>query len=212
MLHPVRICKVGIAILLFAESTAFAYKGYEGIGIALRGVVDVRLQEPIHGLIRIERHEVAVARADVQLEPVRVPHKADKFVRYLYRLNVDDLHIRLSVLCRKTVLLGNLVDDFGYPVAVLCLLVNILVERAKNGAYRIVPLGRKTDSQPLDGVFIEHIIGVDKFKLIVLVAQIIAYAEGYVYGRCLNVFALSARLIDIDKQLTILAFGKSDYL
>ena len=119
----------------------FADESYERVGIALRGVIDVRFQELVHRLIRIERHEVAVARADVQFEPVRIAHKPDKFVRYLYRLNIDDLHIRLSVLGCKTVLLCDLVDDLGYLVAVLRLLIYVLVKRTEDGAYRVVSFG-----------------------------------------------------------------------
>ena len=98
----------------------------------LRCIVHIGFQKFVDRLVRVESHEMAVARSDVQFETVRVSYKPNKLIRNDYGFNIHAVDVRIAVYFSETILFIYGIVDFRNGVSAACLFVYTFVERTVN--------------------------------------------------------------------------------
>ena len=139
MLRFVRVFQIRVFVLFFAERFFFAHEIDKRPPVFLRCIVHVRFQKAIYPLIRIERHEMTVARARVQIEPVFIPHKPHEFICDFYRFDIHAIHIFSAVDFAERVLFIHRKIHFRYRVAAARGRIYALIERALNRTDHVIP-------------------------------------------------------------------------
>ena len=214
MLNLVGVFEISI-IVRFAISELYAKRaifGKEIIGDFLSSIVNVCFKKFIYLFVCVKCHEMAIARSRSrkQFKTVEVTHKADKFIRNYNGLDVYAIYIRFAVYFAETILP---VDSVIYPVnrvIARLFISNACIERTVNRTYRVIPYGVLFYLEVRHFILKQRSFEVQKFERIIEETYFVVYRSGDIYRRGSHL--ISARLINVNKQFFIRAFGKLNYL
>ena len=101
---------------------------------------------------------MAVARSNVEFEPVGIANETYKLIRNDYRFDVYAIDVWLAVYLAETILLIDRVIDFGYGISAACLFVDTLIERTVNRTDSVISYGIRFHGQILDFVLVKHAV------------------------------------------------------
>ena len=139
MFRFIRVFQIRVFVLFLAERFFFAHEIYKRPPVFLRCVIYVRFKQPIDPLIRIERHEMTVARACIQIKSVFIAHEPNEFIRDFYRFDIHTIYIFSAVDCAERVLLIHRKIHFRYRVAAARGCIYAFIERAVNRTDHVIP-------------------------------------------------------------------------